>query len=83
MTEALPECMRICFKSLYDMTNEISSKIYKKHGWNPINSLQKSVTFLYIFLVATSLPIKMTELLKMFINIAIIDHHDKLLFRSR
>ncbi|TYJ99410.1 (3S,6E)-nerolidol synthase 1-like [Cucumis melo var. makuwa] len=42
MTEALPECMRICFKSLYDMTNEISSKIYKKHGWNPINSLQKS-----------------------------------------
>ncbi|XP_038893757.1 (3S,6E)-nerolidol synthase 1 isoform X2 [Benincasa hispida] len=42
MAEALPECMKICFKSLYQITNEISSKIYKKHAWNPIDSLQKS-----------------------------------------
>ncbi|XP_023542184.1 (3S,6E)-nerolidol synthase 1-like [Cucurbita pepo subsp. pepo] len=42
VAEALPDCMRICFKSLYVMTNEISSKIHEKHGWNPINSLQKS-----------------------------------------
>ncbi|XP_023520215.1 (3S,6E)-nerolidol synthase 1-like, partial [Cucurbita pepo subsp. pepo] len=38
--EKLPSCMRICFKSLFVVTNEISDQIYQKHGWNPATSLQ-------------------------------------------
>ncbi|PRQ28599.1 (3S,6E)-nerolidol synthase 1 [Rosa chinensis] len=38
----LPDYMKICFKALYDMTNEISCKVYKKHGWNPLQSLKKT-----------------------------------------
>ncbi|PQQ08822.1 terpene synthase [Prunus yedoensis var. nudiflora] len=38
----LPDYMKICFKALHDMTNEISSKVYQKHGWNPLHSLRKT-----------------------------------------
>ncbi|KAJ7968405.1 Nerolidol synthase [Quillaja saponaria] len=34
--------MKICFKALYDITNEFASKVYRKHGWNPIHTLRKS-----------------------------------------
>ncbi|KAM1959644.1 hypothetical protein FF1_005093 [Malus domestica] len=40
--EHLPDYMKICFKALYDMTNEISCKVYQKHGWNPLHSLKKT-----------------------------------------
>ncbi|KAK7328020.1 hypothetical protein VNO77_22114 [Canavalia gladiata] len=39
--EQLPDYMKICFKALYNLTNEISCKIYQKHGWDPIDSLRK------------------------------------------
>ncbi|OMO98202.1 hypothetical protein COLO4_14081 [Corchorus olitorius] len=40
------------FKPLDDITNEISHKVYKKHGWNPVNSLRKAwVTLCRAFLV--------------------------------
>ena len=35
--------MKICFNALSDITNEISHKIYQKHGWNPQDSLRKTV----------------------------------------
>ncbi|KAF7802761.1 (3S,6E)-nerolidol synthase 1-like [Senna tora] len=41
-TENLPDYMKICFKALYDVTNEISYNIYRKHGWNPIESLRNT-----------------------------------------
>ncbi|XP_050288838.1 (3S,6E)-nerolidol synthase 1-like [Quercus robur] len=40
--EQLPDYMKICFKALYDITNEICYKVYKKHGWNPLESLKKT-----------------------------------------
>nr|ADD81294.1 linalool synthase [Actinidia arguta] len=40
--EQLPDYMKICFKALYDITNEIAYKIYKKHGRNPIDSLRRT-----------------------------------------
>ncbi|KAB1201255.1 (3S,6E)-nerolidol synthase 2, chloroplastic/mitochondrial [Morella rubra] len=40
--DQLPEYMKICFRALYETTNEISYKIYQKHGWNPIDSLRKT-----------------------------------------
>ncbi|GFS29467.1 terpene synthase 14 [Actinidia rufa] len=40
--EQLPDYMKVCFKALYDVTNEIAYKIYKKHGQNPIDSLQRT-----------------------------------------
>nr|QWQ79344.1 TPS67 [Juglans sigillata] len=40
--EQLPECMKRCFKALYDITDEISYKIYQKYGLNPIESLRKT-----------------------------------------
>ncbi|OMO64977.1 hypothetical protein COLO4_31674 [Corchorus olitorius] len=50
--EGLPKYMKICFKALDDITNEISHKVYKKHGWNPINSLRKAwATLCKAFLV--------------------------------
>ena len=36
-------CMGVCLKSLFEVTNDISSMIYKKHGWNPIGFLSKAV----------------------------------------
>ncbi|KAM1384748.1 hypothetical protein ACFX2I_036827 [Malus domestica] len=41
-TGELPNYMKICFKALYDITNETSYIVHKKHGWNPIESLKKS-----------------------------------------
>ncbi|KAK7246641.1 hypothetical protein RIF29_41511 [Crotalaria pallida] len=41
-TQELPDYMKICFKALYNVTNEISSWIYQKHGWNPKDSLRKT-----------------------------------------
>lgn len=40
--EQLPDYMKICFKALNNITNEISYKIYKEHGWNPVESLRKA-----------------------------------------
>ncbi|KAK2437011.1 (3S,6E)-nerolidol synthase [Trifolium repens] len=40
--EQLPECMKVCFKALYDTTNEFALRTYIKHGWNPLTSLIKS-----------------------------------------
>ncbi|GLT59065.1 hypothetical protein SLA2020_319070 [Shorea laevis] len=40
--DQLPHCMKICLKALYDITNEISHKVYKQHGRNPIDSLKKT-----------------------------------------
>ncbi|WJZ96177.1 hypothetical protein VitviT2T_014888 [Vitis vinifera] len=48
----LPEYMKMCFKTLDDITNEISTKVHKEHKWNPVGSLRKAVifkTFLYGF----------------------------------
>ncbi|KAK7302644.1 hypothetical protein RJT34_13537 [Clitoria ternatea] len=41
-TEQLPEFMKTCLRALYDITNDFSEKIYKKHGLNPIHILKKS-----------------------------------------
>ncbi|GLT83135.1 hypothetical protein SLE2022_014440 [Rubroshorea leprosula] len=40
--ERLPDYMKICFKALHEITNEISHKVYQKHGWNPVDSLRKT-----------------------------------------
>ncbi|KAG8635276.1 probable terpene synthase 13 isoform X2 [Manihot esculenta] len=40
--EQLPDYMTTCFKALDNVTNEISYKVYKQHGWNPVNSLRKA-----------------------------------------
>ncbi|XP_057462464.1 (3S,6E)-nerolidol synthase 1-like [Actinidia eriantha] len=40
--EQLPDYMKVCFKALYDITNEIACKIYKKHGRNPIDSFRRT-----------------------------------------
>ncbi|KAG6639617.1 hypothetical protein CIPAW_10G113400 [Carya illinoinensis] len=40
--EELPEYMKICFKVLTGITDEISHKIYQRHGWNPVDSLRKT-----------------------------------------
>ncbi|MED6144374.1 hypothetical protein PIB30_015156 [Stylosanthes scabra] len=40
--EELPECMKVCFKTLYQVTNEFAFKTYTKHGLNPISTLVKS-----------------------------------------
>ncbi|KAL6333747.1 hypothetical protein AAG906_028933 [Vitis piasezkii] len=50
--ETLPNYMKICFKTLDDITNEISNKVYKEHGWNPVDSLRKTwVSLCNAFLV--------------------------------
>lgn len=38
--EGLPNSMKMCFKALQDTTNDISHKIYTKHGWSCKNCLQ-------------------------------------------
>ncbi|GLT50837.1 hypothetical protein SLA2020_242970 [Shorea laevis] len=40
--DQLPDCNKICLKALDEITKEISHKVYKKHGWNPIDSLRKT-----------------------------------------
>ncbi|XP_022777388.1 (3S,6E)-nerolidol synthase 1-like [Durio zibethinus] len=50
--DGLPDYMKICFKALNDITDEISHKVYKEHGWNPVNSLRKAwATLCRAFLV--------------------------------
>ncbi|KAF6169806.1 hypothetical protein GIB67_034198 [Kingdonia uniflora] len=41
--EELPHQMKVFFKVVYDFTDEFSSKVFEKHGWNPSQSLQKSL----------------------------------------
>ncbi|KAI6704856.1 hypothetical protein NL676_007818 [Syzygium grande] len=41
----IPEYMRMCFHVLDDITNEVSSVVYKNHGWNPLCSLRKTDEF--------------------------------------
>ncbi|KAK4491966.1 hypothetical protein RD792_002750 [Penstemon davidsonii] len=38
--KTLPNYMKMCYRALLDTTNEIGRKIYKKHGYNPIDSLK-------------------------------------------
>ncbi|MED6190126.1 hypothetical protein PIB30_102717, partial [Stylosanthes scabra] len=40
--DELPDYMKVCFRALYDVTNEISFKIYQKHGWDPKDYLRKA-----------------------------------------
>ncbi|KAH7545844.1 hypothetical protein FEM48_Zijuj01G0136800 [Ziziphus jujuba var. spinosa] len=35
-TEELPECMKLCFQSLYDTTNEIANEIEMENGWKQV-----------------------------------------------
>ncbi|KAJ4826034.1 putative terpene synthase 13 [Turnera subulata] len=41
-SDQLPYYMKICFKVLDMVTNEISFKVYKQHGWNPTASLRRT-----------------------------------------
>ncbi|CAI9756545.1 unnamed protein product [Fraxinus pennsylvanica] len=38
----LPKSWKMCYKALLDTTNDIGYKIYKKHGYNPIDSLKST-----------------------------------------
>ncbi|XP_043687402.1 (3S,6E)-nerolidol synthase 1-like [Telopea speciosissima] len=40
--ERLPNYMKICFKILDEITNEIADKVLREHGWNPLHSLRKA-----------------------------------------
>ncbi|KAL2495297.1 S-(+)-linalool synthase [Forsythia ovata] len=40
--DMLPKSWKMCYKALLDTTKEIGSKIYKKYGYNPINSLKST-----------------------------------------
>ncbi|KAL2495263.1 S-(+)-linalool synthase [Forsythia ovata] len=40
--DMLPKSWKMCYKALLDTTNDIGSKIYKKYGYNPINSLKSA-----------------------------------------
>nr|AYV65218.1 (E)-nerolidol synthase [Ageratina adenophora] len=40
--EQLPYNLRICVEALYDVTYEISDKIYNKYGFNPIEFLKQA-----------------------------------------
>ncbi|WCJ36996.1 (3S 6E)-nerolidol synthase 1 chloroplastic [Euphorbia peplus] len=39
--EDLPDYMKICFKAIYDITNDIAHNMHKELGFNPIISLRK------------------------------------------
>nr|QWB49554.1 terpene synthase 23 [Aquilaria sinensis] len=41
LVEKLPDYMRLCFRVLDDMINEISHRVETLHGWNPARSLRK------------------------------------------
>ncbi|XP_022878022.1 (3S,6E)-nerolidol synthase 1-like isoform X1 [Olea europaea var. sylvestris] len=38
----LPKPWKMCYKALLDTTNDIGYKIYKNHGYNPIDSLKST-----------------------------------------
>ncbi|CAA3005713.1 (3S,6E)-nerolidol synthase 1-like isoform X1 [Olea europaea subsp. europaea] len=42
IVQMLPKPMKMCYKALLDTTNDIGYKIYKKHGYNPIDSLKSA-----------------------------------------
>ncbi|KAK1268497.1 putative terpene synthase 4 [Acorus gramineus] len=42
MIDSLPRYMKICYMSLYNITNEIAYYVFKEHGWNPIGSIQRA-----------------------------------------
>ncbi|KAI3745450.1 hypothetical protein L1987_58562 [Smallanthus sonchifolius] len=42
--EQLPHHLRICVEALYNVTHEISDKIYKKYGFNPEEFLKQAWT---------------------------------------
>ncbi|KAI3498879.1 hypothetical protein L1887_34665 [Cichorium endivia] len=42
--EKLPYHIRICIQALYDVTNEISDKVYKNYGFDPKEYLKKAWT---------------------------------------
>ncbi|KAL2467208.1 S-(+)-linalool synthase [Abeliophyllum distichum] len=51
-TDMLPDYMKIGYKALLDTMNEIGYRVYKKHGYNPIDSLKTVwVTLCNAFLV--------------------------------
>ncbi|CAN0875702.1 (3S,6E)-nerolidol synthase 1, chloroplastic [Linum grandiflorum] len=41
-TEQLPEYMRKCFMALHEVTNQFACKVYRRHGYDPINYLQQA-----------------------------------------
>ncbi|XP_039061755.1 (3S,6E)-nerolidol synthase 1-like isoform X2 [Hibiscus syriacus] len=41
-SDGLPDYMKLCFKALDDITNEISQKVHEEYGRNPIDSLRKA-----------------------------------------
>ncbi|KAK9268057.1 hypothetical protein L1049_010496 [Liquidambar formosana] len=41
--QQLPDCMKICFQALYDITNEIAHAIQKEQGWGRVLPLLKKV----------------------------------------
>ncbi|KFK40673.1 hypothetical protein AALP_AA2G026500 [Arabis alpina] len=43
--EKLPRYMKVCFEALKMITTEISMKVCKSHGWDPTDSLRKSVNY--------------------------------------
>ncbi|KVH96283.1 (3S,6E)-nerolidol synthase 1-like [Cynara cardunculus var. scolymus] len=50
--DQLPYHQRICIQALYDVTHEISDRIYKKHGFNPIAYFKNTwITLCEAFLV--------------------------------
>ncbi|KAK9265402.1 hypothetical protein L1049_007423 [Liquidambar formosana] len=41
--QQLPECMKICFQTLYNTTNEVAYEIEKEQGWSKVLPLLKKV----------------------------------------
>jgi len=39
----LPNFMKVSLSSLYKVTNNFAEMVYKKHGFNPIDTLKISV----------------------------------------
>lgn len=52
--DMLPDYMKLCLKALFDVTNEISYRIWFKYGFNPKDSLQKTWTDLFNAFLAES-----------------------------
>ncbi|CAA2977788.1 (3S,6E)-nerolidol synthase 1-like isoform X1 [Olea europaea subsp. europaea] len=42
IVDMLPKPVKMCYKVLLDTTNDIGYKIYKKHGYNPIDSIKSA-----------------------------------------
>ncbi|XP_042518572.1 (3S,6E)-nerolidol synthase 1-like [Macadamia integrifolia] len=40
--EGLPNYMKMSFKVLNEITNEITDKVLREHGWSPVNSLRNA-----------------------------------------